>query len=387
MKMEGELRTTSRIEALLTTYCSSPVPSTSAVSTDTSKPSATAPSTTTQVVYATQKPPLSAENTNKPRAKVSSDLEEWQNRFSVATSKGVEDLKERISDIIEDHVTSEAANNGTTLALELETSVQSELSNVKLQINSSTKSLPPIQAAEDEDRATNDVVNSIRGAAIFIRDRAQVLRKWHSSFDQDLTSRVLAAVDSTLEILDNIRDLGLQEIGTRWARTDGVTYKDWARYYAYKAQSGDWRDEVKNAAMQHEKLNEARSLSGEVFDHGMDVAENAAKELSRLKEVGKWKIAAREVSDNFDTRTEPPPAPPVSLDEHEQSPEENAPDAEESPESPPSSESSHLAAPSADSVPGDGVETEAGGMEGDELLPTEQLSTTASQHSSHPSHE
>ena len=41
---------------------------------------------------------------------------------------------------------------------------------------------------------------------------------------------------STLEVLDGIRDLGLQEIGMRWAWMEGVTYKHWAKYHDLKRQ-------------------------------------------------------------------------------------------------------------------------------------------------------
>ena len=40
----------------------------------------------------------------------------------------------------------------------------------------------------------------------------------------------------------------------------------------------------------------------------MSIAEETAKELGRLKEVAKWKIAARDASDDFETKYVPPVA-------------------------------------------------------------------------------
>lgn len=201
--------------------------------------------------------------------------------------------------------------------------IEDELFTIKRQIDVSVESLPLEGAPGDEDKAEEEVMKAIRQAAISVRDRAHSLREWYNSFDKELVRRVSVAVDSTLEVLDSVRDLGLQEIGMRWARMDGISYKDWARYHALKEQLDDWRVEVSNRGMEHEKLEEARALAGEFLDQGMKIAEAAAKELARLRDVGKWKIAAREVSDNFDTRSEPPSVPSKPINESDPASDEN----------------------------------------------------------------
>ena len=246
--------------------------------------------------------------TARTRAEVATDLEEWQKRFATAANKGAEDLGERVGGIVNDYITGGALGQGANLALELEDVVGNQLSNVKSLINNSVASLPPEDASSDEEKAEDEINKGIKEAATFIRDHTHALRKWRNSFDEDLSVRVSAAINSSLHILDSIRDLGFQELGMRWASADGVTYEDWAKYHAIKSELDDWKSGVSVAATQHPKLSQAGASANEVLDHGMAVAEAAAKELPRLRDVGKWKIAAREVNDNFETRTEPPPA-------------------------------------------------------------------------------
>lgn len=244
------------------------------------------------------------------RERVASDLQVWQEKFSVAAQRGAEELKNHVDDIVGSHIASGAKSHGESLAVALDTVVADELATVKSRINSLAKSLPYEDLPEDEHTANDELLKEIRRAAIDIRERAQAIREWHRSFDEELVFRVSIAINSTLDILDNVRDLGLQEIGMRWAWMDGVTYKDWAKYRSLKAQFDDWRSDVSRVALEHPKLEEATSMANELLTHGMEIAETTAKELARLKDVGKWKIAARESSDNFDTRAESPPALP-----------------------------------------------------------------------------
>ncbi|KAE8407644.1 hypothetical protein BDV37DRAFT_5772 [Aspergillus pseudonomiae] len=244
------------------------------------------------------------------REKIESDLRTWQEKFSVAADKGIEDLEERLYELVGGYVNGGAKNHGESLVTALEAAVEHELSTIKLRIGDLTEALPS-EYSPAEQTAQSELLKDIRQAAVVIRDRAHAIREWHSSFDQELVHRVFATVNSTLDVLDSVRDLGLQEIGMRWAWMDGVTYKDWARYHALKAQFEDWKDKFREVGMRHPKLEDARALSDDILSRGMDTAEAAAKELARLKDVGRWKIAAREVSDNFDTRSGSPPPRPM----------------------------------------------------------------------------
>lgn len=251
------------------------------------------------------------------REKIESDLERWQSKFSLAADKGVEHLEERIVEIVSALVASSANSHGKSLSTALQSVSSEQISSIKQRINELAESMPAEDAPLVEESTSSLLIQDIRTSAISVRDRAHSLREWSVSFEDELVRRVSAAVDSTLDVLDSIRDLGLQEIGMRWAWNDGITYKDWAKYHALKAQLDEWRSEIRQVGVNHSSVLEARALVNDILDSGMHDAEEAAKELVRLKDVGVWKIAAREVSDNFETRTGEPPRPeaPVQAEE------------------------------------------------------------------------
>ena len=191
------------------------------------------------------------------------------------------------------------------LLIQLEETYASESSKLKKAINSIVNSLPEELTQEDITKAEEEVKAAVRSAGLSIKYSAQNLRTWKVKYDNETQSLVTKASQSTLDVLDNVRDLGFQEIGMRWAFSDGVTYKDWAKYHEMQKTFQDWRDEVEAAALEHKGLQDAKVAGQDIESKGIEIAENALKELPRLKEVGIWKIHARDNSDDFSTRTIP----------------------------------------------------------------------------------
>ncbi|PWY70482.1 hypothetical protein BO70DRAFT_373857 [Aspergillus heteromorphus CBS 117.55] len=273
-------------------------------------------SSSTAEVTPPPQPTLSpTEQAAKARESIENDLQIWEEKFAFAAEKGLEDLEERLQQIIDNFMATGTKEQGESLANALKEVVDNEVAGLKQHINNLAESLPSEDSPKAEEAAKDELSRIVKEAAVAIRDRAHSLREWRNSFEEDIMRRIYAAVNATLDVLDSVRDLGLQEVGMRWAWMDGITYKDWARYHALKAQFEDWKDGFRDFGTQHAKLEEARAAVDEVLSRGMDVAETAAKELTRLRDVGRWKIAAREVSDNFDTRSEPPPLLPKPIRE------------------------------------------------------------------------
>ena len=247
----------------------------------------------------------SEEQLANAKEQIAADLQKWQKKFAVAADKGSEDLSERVKDIIEGLVKSDVDSEGRGLAIALNKTSEVEMANVKAKINNVVATLADDASSSDVDEANQAILDAIRSAGSSIKQRANAIRQWFSKFDAEIHQRANTASDSTLEVLDGIRDLGLQEIGMRWAWMEGVTYKDWAKYHDLKKQFEDWRSEVKDAALKHESLDEAKKAAETIVEDSMNYAAGAAKELARLKDVGKWKVAARDSSDAFDTRHVP----------------------------------------------------------------------------------
>lgn len=236
------------------------------------------------------------------RERVENDLKNWQDKFAKAADKGTEDLQERVKEITEHQMVSQIAKVGESLIVQLEEASTSELTKLKKTIISIAKSVSPNKGSTDIERAKEELSKATRSAGLAVKSKAQALRTWKQSVEQETQSLVNAASESTLEVIDNIRDLGLQEIGMRWAWMEGVTYKDWANYNLLKKTFDEWRQEVEAVTQNHEGLQKAINAGNEVESRGMSIAEQTAKELGRLKEVGMWKIQVGDASDDFSTK-------------------------------------------------------------------------------------
>ncbi len=230
---------------------------------------------------------------------VAKDLKTWQEKFARAADEGSDELEERITEITDRQVQNQAQGVGKALIIQLEETVKSSLQTLKKSIISIVKDAKDTEASED---ALN---TAVRKAGVAIKEKAQAVRTWRQNYDRETNSLVTKSAETTFEILDHIRDLGLQEIGMRWAWTEGVTHKDWKKYHQLKNKFDEWRDDVEKVVAEHPGLEKARAASEEVESQAMAIAEDAAKELARLKETGRWKISTGDSSDDFSTKIMP----------------------------------------------------------------------------------
>ncbi len=277
--------------------------------------STTASSSDTLVASASASPtsvPSQEQEAEQVREKIENDLRAWQEKFAKAADKGTEDLDGRVKDITGRQVKSQVEGVGRALVIQLEQTFDSERGDLQSNIIRIVQSLPPNSNEKYLEEAEQDLSSAVKRAGLAVKGKAQALRSWKYDFDQETVSLVSAALESTLQVVDNIRDLGLQEIGMRWAWMEGVTYKDWSRYHALKETFDEWRSEIERIAKEHQGLKRAKAAGEEIESRGMAVAEEAAKELSRLKEVGKWKIHAHDSSDDFSSKRLPAAAASVS---------------------------------------------------------------------------
>lgn len=236
------------------------------------------------------------------REKIETDLKNWQDKFAKAAGKGAQDLEKRVKEITERQIQTQVANVGESLVVVLGQTSKSELANLKKSIQTIVKSLPYGRSETDIERAEKELSKETRNSGLAVKSKAQALRSWKQSMQRETQTLVNAASKSTLEVIDNIRDLGLQEIGMRWAWMEGISYNDWENYHLLKKTFDEWRQEVEAVALNHAGLQSVADVGNEVESRGMFIAEETAKELGRLKDVGKWKIRAADASDDFSTK-------------------------------------------------------------------------------------
>jgi len=208
----GRYRDGKKLEAIVEA-----VDSSSALSSVTSNVAATASSVAQSVTGASSTAAASQSSaTPSPsteaevRERIESDLKLWQHKFAKAADKGAEDLRERVAEITKHQVQSQAHGVGQALIVQLEETSIHAIERLKSTIKSEVSGLPEEASVDDIKSAHNNIITAIRSSGVSIREKAQALRDWKQKYDNETVTLVKAASDSTLDVIDNIRDLGLQ---------------------------------------------------------------------------------------------------------------------------------------------------------------------------------
>ncbi|KAI8931444.1 hypothetical protein NX059_011771 [Plenodomus lindquistii] len=239
------------------------------------------------------------------REKLNEDLRQWQTKFATAADKGAEDLEQRVTDITTRQVDNSVKGHGQALVVKLEETADSTIAKLKSYIKKTVKSLPEDASEEDLEAAYQECSTKTREFGLAVKERAQDVRAWKAAYEAETDSLVQAAVRSTVEVLEKIHGLGLQEVGMRWAWTDGVTYKDWQNYHKLRSTLNEWQAEVEAVGARHEGLRIAHEEAKKLEDKAMAIAAEMVAELVRLKDVSRWKIWADDSSDDFTNQKVP----------------------------------------------------------------------------------
>ncbi|GKT52800.1 transcription factor [Colletotrichum tofieldiae] len=247
-------------------------------------------------------PPPAGENESDVRKTardiVAEDLSSWQSKFAKAADEGASEIEDRVEEISQRVIKEKAHGQGRALVAELQNAAIAEVEALQKQI------IKLVQKSADAPEGVQDeLFASVRKSGLNVKEKAQKIRAWKEEYEAEIESAVTAAADTHFKILESIRDLALQKIGMKWAWTDGITYKDWAKYHELRDRFDEWTMDLKKLIITHPGLEQAREASNEVEDSGMAAAQSAAQELARLKQVGLWKLAAQDSSDNFDSET------------------------------------------------------------------------------------
>ncbi|KAJ6786651.1 hypothetical protein PWT90_03591 [Aphanocladium album] len=232
----------------------------------------------------------------KVREMVAQDLESWQEKFAAQAEQGAAEIEDSVDEISRRMIDEKANTVGVSLIQQLEETIGTELTSLKEKINA----LVSQQLEGVEVDVKEETIQAVRAAGVAIKSKAQIIRGWREQYDDELQSTVLSTSDVHFSILDETRSLALQQIGMKWAWTDGVTYKDWAKYHELKSTLSDWTDELKQLIVTHPTLLEAQDAVQQIEDRGMTIAAAAAKQLASLKEVVQWKLEAQDATDEFD---------------------------------------------------------------------------------------
>ncbi|KAI1458269.1 hypothetical protein F4805DRAFT_144277 [Annulohypoxylon moriforme] len=229
---------------------------------------------------------------------VAEDIELWEGKFTKVAEEGATEIEGRVEEIADRMIERQANGMGKSLVKQLEETSTAELENLK-------KSIVSILTKHSDNAEKRDeaLLEVIRAAGIKIRDKAHTVRTWRQTYEQEAEIAVTKAAEEHYSILEKTSDLALQKIGMKWAWMEGVTYKDWKKYHELKARFEQWTDEFKELITTHPGILAAQAAGIEIEDEAMGIAQAAAMELGRLKQVATWKAVAGDFSDNFDSET------------------------------------------------------------------------------------
>jgi hypothetical protein len=260
-------------------------------------------STTTRKFHEQVEPPTTPEENESDlrrtaRETVAEDLKAWQDKYSSAADEGAAEIEDRIDEIAKRMIRRQGRTIGKSLIDTLKTTTTTELTKLRADILTTVVSVQ--QGSITAQEANDQALAAVRRAGSEIKQKAQDIRDWHQKYGEELRAAVTEAASSHFTILSGIRDLALQKIGMKWAWMDGVTYRDWAKYHQLRERFTEWEQDLEQMVVSHPMLLEAQELGQNIEDDGMGLAQDAAKELVRLKDVAALKIAALDVSEEFD---------------------------------------------------------------------------------------
>ncbi|KAI5779818.1 hypothetical protein EDC01DRAFT_297775 [Geopyxis carbonaria] len=251
------------------------------------------------------RPKLSRE---EERNIIDSDLETWTSKFESSAGKAIADLK-IVIDEMADKAISSKKNSATKDVSQLENVVNEGFANLKKEVVSIVASLSKDSTDEEKSKAQDRLFAATRKVGTNIRDSAQSIRQDSEKYLSQVYDSVSESADQHLDVLDGIHNMGMQELGMKWAWMDFVTYNDWKKYHDLKKGMKEARIRIIKSAEKNVKLDEfTKWVESNMEGRATDVAKEAAEELLRIKKIGKKKIQLLDASDNFTDDHIPVPA-------------------------------------------------------------------------------
>ncbi|KAL2161791.1 hypothetical protein VTH06DRAFT_7575 [Thermothelomyces fergusii] len=230
---------------------------------------------------------------------VAADLKDWQERYAKAADEAAAEIDERVWEITRTMMRQNARVTGKAHLERLQATAVDELSALRGAIIEIIGTVKKGDATPEDGQA--QIVKAVRKAGLAVKEKGQAVRTWREDYEKELESSVTQAAEIHFTILENIRDLALQKIGMKWAWTDGITYKDWAKYHQLKGRFDEWKNDLRNHVTSHPSIELAQIEAANIEDEAMEVAASTAKELARLKQVANWKLTARDDTPEFDS--------------------------------------------------------------------------------------
>ncbi|WPH04934.1 Hypothetical protein R9X50_00783100 [Acrodontium crateriforme] len=239
-----------------------------------------------------------------PLQQFEQDLNGWEHACTTAVDEGADHLREHITELTKRHARNQVHGTGEALLVQLEETATKAIDSIKARILNIVENIPDDADDERIAAAHDTLVSDIRSSGQAVKKSAQAIREWYQRYNAELDELVDKALESTLETIDDIRELRLTEIGRRYA-DQGLPHKMWSKYNALKKATKVWRDDLEDVINGNADIKDAKHAAEDLESRAMGITEETAIELARLRDVGKWKATAGDASDEFETKILP----------------------------------------------------------------------------------
>ncbi|KAF3166625.1 hypothetical protein TWF788_011585 [Orbilia oligospora] len=230
-----------------------------------------------------EKKKSSAEQIEAARPRVEADLESWGAKFEEAGVKASADVVSQLDELC-GKVMKEHGTLSTEILTDLEARIEKEYRDFEQGLGTLLDSPAETKyVMVGYDGLVGRTMQNLKEKQTQIKGRTQELL-------MDTYQTTAKIVDAALAEMDSAHDIGMQELGMKWAWMEGVTYKDWAKYHDLKKAFGSLKTKVIRSGQGHKGLREVTDYAKSIDDAAADVLKVARVEVGKLEKLGRQRL-------------------------------------------------------------------------------------------------
>ncbi|KAJ6263341.1 hypothetical protein Dda_1904 [Drechslerella dactyloides] len=226
----------------------------------------------------------SAEQIAAVRDEVEGDLLSWATKFTDAATAASDTVVSKLN-VLCDKVMKEQATLSADVLKELNTLVEREFFNFEDGV------LKLIDSPAEHKYVMMGFDGLVGRSDGDLKRRINVVTEHTEAFLMDTYQNTAKIVDAALEEMDQVHDLGMQELGMKWAWMDGITYKDWQRYHDLKKEFPALKTKVIRSGQGHKGLREVTDYAKSINDAAKEVLSVAQAEMVKLEKLGRKRVS------------------------------------------------------------------------------------------------
>ncbi|EPS41351.1 hypothetical protein H072_4759 [Dactylellina haptotyla CBS 200.50] len=232
---------------------------------------------------APEKKKSSAEQIEDARPLIEADLVAWAAKFEEAATQASAEVVSKL-DVLCDKVMKQQTPLSTELLEEFDARVLKEFHDFE-------DGLLKLLDSPAEHKYVMIGYNGLVGRSFHnMKEKHAQIIAHTQEFLMDTYQSTAKIVDAALAGMDSAHDVGMQELGMKWAWMDGVTYKDWAKYHELKQAFGAMKTRVIRSGQGHKKLREVTDYAKSIDDAAGAILKTVNDEIAKLEKLGRKRL-------------------------------------------------------------------------------------------------